>query len=112
MEPTAIAILAGTAANAFVLLGGLALWLSYRTRRLERAQDLERLERLEERRRLLEPVETRLAELTRAVEHLGVEVERMSEAQRYSARLGQPGPTPARLEQPQGGPAPRIVTPH
>lgn len=111
MEPTAIAIVAGAAANAVVVLGGLALWLGYRARRIERRERLERLERLEDRQRLLEPIETRLADLTRAVEAIAVEIERISEAQRFLTRLGQASSAP-RLEQPSATPAPRIVTPH
>ena len=37
MEPSVAAIVAATAANAVVLLGGFGLWLAYRTRRAERS---------------------------------------------------------------------------
>ena len=106
MESTTVAILAGTAANAVVTLGGLALWLAYRTRRIER------VERVERPQRLLEPIEARLAELTRAVEVVTVEVERIAEAQRYLMRQGQQSGMPPRLEPPSAGPTPRTVTPH
>ncbi len=105
MEPTVVAILAATATNGLVVFGGFALWLGYRMRRLER---LEQLERPQQRPDLLE---ARLAELTRAVDVLAVEVERMAEAQRYLALRGEPG-APAPSAEPSTRPGPRMVTPH
>ena len=107
MEPTTVAILAATAANAVVVLGALGLWLGYRTRRIERREQLE----LERSRRLLEPVEARLVELTRGVDAIAIEVERVAQAQRYLAGL-MPTGGPARLDSPPATPRPRIVTPH
>src|SRR5215208_344847 len=101
MEPTAVAIVAGAAANAVVLLGGLALWFGYRARRAQRPEQPERLNG---------SLEARLAELTRAVEVVAVEVERLGEAQRYLALQGRA----AGASPPADAPAParRIVTPH
>ena|SRR5688572_25731046 len=108
MEPTTVAILAATAANAIVALGAFGLWLGYRTRRLERRERLE----LERSRRLLEPVEARLAELARGVDAIAVEVERVAQAQQYLAGLMPTGGS-ARLDSPVATtPKPRIVTPH
>lgn len=105
MEPTAAAIVAAVAANAIVVLGGFALWLAHRTRRAERLEQRER-----ERAQLyLGPVEARLAELTRAVDTIAVEVERVAEAQRYL--VGREQPPVAPLPAPRGS-APRVVTPH
>ena len=57
----------------------------------------------------------RLARIEAAVEELAVEMERVAEAQRYTARLlaerlpGAPAPAPRALP---GEQAPRVVTPH
>ncbi len=102
MEPTTVAILAATAANAVVLLGGLALWLGYRARRVPRPEQPERLSA---------SLEARLAELARAVDVIAVEVERIGEAQRYLMLQRQGS---AQLERaPEQAPGQgRVVTPH
>ena len=105
MEPSTIAIIAGTTANAVIVLGGFALWLSYRTRRIERSLSQERPHDL------LARIDARLDELTRAVDVVAVEVERVAEAQRYLALHGQTGATLPPVD-PPGRPGPRSVTPH
>ena len=109
MEPTVAAIFAAAAANAIVVLGGFALWLGHRTRRAERLEQRER----ERAQQFLAPVEARLAEITRALDVVAVEVERVAEAQRYLATREQPPtpPLPPRRLGPSG-PGGRIVTPH
>ena len=102
MEPTIVAILAGTAANAVVVLGGLALWFGYRAHRAKRPERLERL---------TDSLEARLAELTRAIDVIAVEVERIAEAQRYLTMQGRSGAAlPTDTPTPPTGR--RIVTPH
>jgi hypothetical protein len=111
MEPTVVAIVAAAAANAAVLLGGLGLWLGHRTRRAERLERREQLERLERQQHLIAPLEVRLVELTRAVDVIAVEVERMAEVQRYLMLGGRTGAALPPLEPPPARPGPRSVTP-
>ena len=98
MQPVTAAIVAATAANAIVILGGLFLWLSYRSRRAREQENPQAI---------LGLVEARLEELTRAVEVVAVEVERLGEAQRYLAAQDRSGT--ARPADPQAG---RVITPH
>lgn len=107
MEPTTVAVLVGVFANAVVVVASLSLWLGYRARRAEREERL-----LEETRRVLGPVEARLADLTRAVEATAIEVERLGEAQRHAV-LQSRGDTarPEAIEPPRTA-VRRTVTPH
>ena len=69
-----VAILAGIAANSLIAAGTISMWLGYRARRGPRSDQVAALG---------ERLEARLAELTRSVDAIALEVERIGEAQRY-----------------------------
>ena len=107
MEPTTVAVLAGVFANAVIVVAGFSIWLGYRARRAEREERL-----LEETRRVLAPIEARLADLTRAVETIAIEVERLGEAQRYAVLRSPAGPVLEAASEPPPVPVRRTATPH
>lgn len=100
MQSTTVAILAVAAANAVVVLGGVSLWLGYRVRRAEHQPQPQQLG---------SALEARLAEISRTVDTIAVEEERIGEAQRYlllqrQGMASSPGDTSAS--------ASRMNTPH
>jgi hypothetical protein len=71
---TSMIVVMAICANSFVALGGFGLWLSYRARR---------------RRPLFsdDEIAGQLRQIRESIDALSVEVERIGESQRYTARL-------------------------
>ena len=94
-----VAILISIAANGLIVAGIVALVLGYRARRGPRREQLAMLG---------DHLETRLEEMSRAIENIALEVERIGEAQRYALLVQQDRSTlsDARLV------AGRSLTPH
>jgi outer membrane murein-binding lipoprotein Lpp len=69
-----VALLAGAAVDAVIMLGGLAVWLVVRGRRGTRREHMSKV---------VERLDSRLAELTRAIDAIAAEVERIGETQRF-----------------------------
>lgn len=71
MSPLLIIVLA-MCTNAVIVLGAFSLWLGYRARRRSLPDD---------------ELTTQLRELRQSIDTLAVEVERIGESQRFTARL-------------------------
>jgi hypothetical protein len=93
MSPLLIIVLA-MCTNAVIVLGAFSLWLGYRARRRSLPDD---------------ELATQLRELRQSIDALAVEVERIGESQRFTARLL----TDATTMRATFPPAPaKTVTPH
>ena len=97
-------LLFGCAAALAVIVGGLGAWLGAH---FGARSALRRAEREREARTL---ADTRLEQLTRSVDAIALEVERISESQRFAARIlaERPPLAPPRREPREPG----VVTPH
>ena len=101
MSTATVAIVAGVTANTILLLAAMSMWFSHRSQRARRREQLDGLG---------ERLERRLEELGRAVDVIAIEVERISESQRYlmfERGATRPGSSDAPPQMPE-----RVITPH